>query len=228
MRKEARFAFQKTFPVMLGFIFLGISYGMYMHKLGFSFVYPLLMAAIIFAGSIEFIIANLLVQSFQPLTVLVLTLLINSRHIFYGITMLKKYSQAGKLKPILIFGMCDESFSLNATLDVPKTLNRSLVYFYITALNYFSWVCGAGLGGLLGTLIHLKLTGLGFVMTALFIVLFTDQLTKPTSQRNALIGLVTAWICRLFCGTDTFLLVALLVLVGLFSINYFRKRGVLQ
>ena len=192
---------------MLGFLFLGAGYGIYMHKLGFNFLYPLLMAATIFAGSVEFVIGNLLVQSFQPLTVLVLTALVNLRHIFYGITMLKKYSNTGKLKPILIFGMCDESFSLNATLKVPDSLDRSYVYFYITAFNYFSWVAGAGLGGLLGRVINLNLAGLDFVMTALFIVMFTEQLKNARTQRDALIGLAFAIICLLFCNKNVFLLV---------------------
>ncbi|MCC4342589.1 AzlC family ABC transporter permease [Limosilactobacillus reuteri] len=224
MRKEVRYAFQKTSPVMLGFLFLGASYGIYMHKLGFNFLYPLLMAATIFAGSVEFVIGNLLVQSFQPLTVLILTALVNSRHIFYGITMLKKYSNTGKLKLILIFGMCDESFSLNATLKVPDGLDRSYVYFYITAFNYFSWVAGAGLGGLLGGMINLNLAGLDFVMTALFIVLFTEQLKNARTQRDALIGLVFAIICLLFCNKNAFLLVTLVTLVALFSLNYLITR----
>lgn len=223
MRKEVRYAFQKTSPVMLGFLFLGAGYGIYMHKLGFNFLYPLLMAATIFAGSVEFVIGNLLVQSFQPLTVLVLTALVNSRHIFYGITMLKKYSNTGKLKPILIFGMCDESFSLNATLKVPDSLDRSYVYFY-TAFNYFSWVAGAGLGGLLGRVINLNLAGLDFVMTALFIVLFTEQLKNARTQRDALIGLAFAIICLLFCNKNVFLLVTLVTLVALFSLNYLITR----
>lgn len=224
MRKEVRYAFQKTSPVMLGFLFLGAGYGIYMHKLGFNFLYPLLMAATIFAGSVEFVIGNLLVQSFQPLTVLILTSLVNSRHIFYGITMLKKYSNTGKLKPILIFGMCDESFSLNATLKVPDSLDRSYVYFYITAFNYFSWVAGAGLGGLLGGMINLNLAGLDFVMTALFIVLFTEQLKNARTQRDALIGLAFAIICLLFCNKNVFLLVTLVTLVALFSLNYLITR----
>ncbi|MQB71897.1 branched-chain amino acid transporter AzlC [Lactobacillus reuteri] len=224
MRKEVRYAFQKTSPVMLGFLFLGAGYGIYMHKLGFNFLYPLLMAATIFAGSVEFVIGNLLVQSFQPLTVLVLTALVNSQHIFYGITMLKKYSNTGKLKPILIFGMCDESFSLNATLKVPDSLDRSYVYFYITAFNYFSWVAGAGLGGLLGRVINLNLAGLDFVMTALFIVLFTEQLKNARTQRDALIGLAFAIICLLFCNKNVFLLVTLVTLVALFSLNYLITR----
>ena len=224
MRKEVRYAFQKTSPVMLGFLFLGAGYGIYMHKLGFNFLYPLLMAATIFAGSVEFVIGNLLDQSFQPLTVLVLTALVNLRHIFYGITMLKKYSNTGKLKPILIFGMCDESFSLNATLKVPDSLDRSYVYFYITAFNYFSWVAGAGLGGLLGRVINLNLAGLDFVMTALFIVLFTEQLKNARTQRDALIGLAFAIICLLFCNKNVFLLVTLVTLVALFSLNYLITR----
>lgn len=224
MRNEVRYAFQKTSPVMLGFLFLGAGYGIYMHKLGFNFLYPLLMAATIFAGSVEFVIGNLLVQSFQPLTVFILTALVNSRHIFYGITMLKKYSNTGKLKPILIFGMCDESFSLNATLKVPDSLDRSYVYFYITAFNYFSWVAGAGLGGLLGGMINLNLAGLDFVMTALFIVLFTEQLKNARTQRDALIGLAFAIICLLFCNKNVFLLVTLVTLVALFSLNYLITR----
>lgn len=200
MSKEARYALQKTVPIILGFLFLGTSYGIYMHKLGFNFLYPLLMAAIIFAGSIEFVIGNLLIQHFQPLTVLILTLLVNSRHIFYGITMLKKYSHTGKLKPFLIYGMCDESFSLNATLEVPQELDRPRVYFYVTLFNYCSWVIGAGLGGLLGGLIRLDLQGLDFVMTALFIVLFTEQLKSLKSKKNALVGFAFAVLGLFVCG----------------------------
>ncbi|WP_263850992.1 AzlC family ABC transporter permease [Limosilactobacillus reuteri] len=151
-------------------------------------------------------------------------MILQSAHIFYGITMLKKYSNTGKLKPILIFGMCDESFSLNATLKVPTDLDRSYVYFYITAFNYFSWVAGAGLGGLLGGMINLNLAGLDFVMTALFIVLFTEQLKNARTQRDALIGLVFAIICLLFCNKNAFLLVTLVTLVALFSLNYLITR----
>lgn len=227
MSDEAKFALKKTTPIILGFLFLGVSYGIYMHKLGFSFLYPLSMAAIIFAGSIEFIIGNLLLQHFQPLTVLVLTLLVNSRHIFYGITMLKKYSHTGKLKPLLIYGMCDESFSLNATLKVPANLDRAYVYFYVTIFNYCSWVFGAGLGGLLGSMIQLDhLQGLDFVMTALFIVLFTEQLKSLKSQKNALIGFAFAIIGLMVCGQNTFLLVTLLLLVAAFTAKYYWKAGV--
>ena len=221
---ELRFALGKAFPIMLGFLFLGISYGVYMHKLGFNFLYPFLMAATIFAGSVEFIIGNLLLQSFQPLTVFILTALENSRHIFYGISLLQKYSNTGKFKPLLIFGMCDETFSLNATLMIPKELRKKYVYLYITAFNYLSWVFGAGAGGLLGSLIKFQLPGLDFVMTALFIVLFTNQLKKKSTRLNALIGLAFAIICLKLCTPDTFLLVALLCLVIYFSIDYIRKE----
>ncbi|MCI1925567.1 MAG: AzlC family ABC transporter permease [[Lactobacillus] timonensis] len=228
MSNEAQFAFKKTVPIMLGFLFLGVSYGVYMHKLGFSFLYPLCMAAIIFAGSVEFIIGNLLLQHFQPLTVLILTLLVNSRHIFYGITMLKKYSNSGRLKPFLIYGMCDESFSLNATLKVPVNLDKNYVYFYVTIFNYCSWVLGAGLGGLFGSLVQLNVQGLDFVMTALFIVLFTEQLKSVHSRQNAFIGLLMSVISLVVCGPDTFLLITLLLLLLIFTISYFWKKGMVN
>ena len=109
-------AFPYTVPIFAGFIFLGFAYGIYMNKMGFSFVYPMLMAMIIFAGSMEFVAANLLLQSFNPLNALILTLVINARHLFYGISMLKEYSNVGKKRIFLIFGMCDESFSINFSI----------------------------------------------------------------------------------------------------------------
>lgn len=121
--------------------------------------------------------------------------------------------------------MCDESFSLNAKITIPSNLCKSYVYFYITAFNYFSWVLVAGLDGLLGGIIQLKLSGIDFVMTSLFIVLFVEQLTNSRSKWNAFIGILTAIVCLIFCGQDLFLIIALVVLVGIFSLNYFRKAG---
>jgi 4-azaleucine resistance transporter AzlC len=222
--QECKFALEKTLPIMVGFWFLGGGYGVYMHNLGFSFWYPLFMAAIIFAGSIEFVIGSLLLQSFQPLTVFILTALINSRHIFYGLSLLGKYAKMGKAKPLLIYGMCDETFSLNATLKIPEELNKKSVYLWITAFNYFSWVIGAGGGGLLGTIFNFDVPGLDFVMTALFIVLFTNQLKNRNTRLNALIGAVFAIVCLNLFTKDTFLLVTLVCLVLYFSVDYWRKE----
>ena len=160
--------------------------------------------------------------------VLILTLLVNSRHIFYGITMLKKYSNSGRLKPFLIYGMCDESFSLNATLKVPVNLFVNFVFFFVTIFFYCILVVGAGLGGLFGSLVQLNVQGLDFVMTALFIVLFTEQLKSVHSRQNAFIGLLMSVISLVVCGPDTFLLITLLLLLLIFTISYFWKKGMVN
>lgn len=153
-----RYTFKKTIPVMTGFLFLGMTYGIYMNSEGFNFLYPTLMAASILGGSIEFLVANLLLTKFNPLFVFLLTLLINSRHIFYGISMLDKYSNVKGIKKFfMIFALCDETFSINYSINPPKELNRDKFYLLVTIFNYFYWVFGAFLGGLLGSLITLKL-----------------------------------------------------------------------
>ncbi len=224
MNKEIRYALTNTAPVLIGFLFLGISYGIYMQKLGFSFWYPMLMASTVFSGSAEFLIANLLLQKFHPMTVLIVTLLVNSRHLFYGITMIKKYAHTGFLKPWIIFGMCDESFSINATLDVPEDFDKGRVFFFVTIFNYLYWVLGATLGGIFGSLIEINFKGMDFVMTALFITLFAEQLLKKGAKRDALMGAGTALVMLLLVGKNLFLLASLLMLVFIFSLNYWRKE----
>ena len=168
-------AFPCTIPILTGFLFLGLTYGIYMHASGFSFWYPLFTSMTVFAGSIEFITVNMLLGSFNPLQALLMALMINARHIFYGISMLDKFKGLGWKKIYLIFGMCDETFSINYTVDIPDNLDRGWFMFYVTLFNQCYWVLGATLGGLFGSLISFNLEGLDFVMTAMFVVIFMDQ-----------------------------------------------------
>ena len=213
------FAFRKTIPIMTGFLFLGITYGIYMNQQGFNFLYPTLMALTIFGGSVEFIIANLLTKSFDPLAVLIVTLIVNSRHLFYAISMLERYSHTGWKKFFLIFGMCDESFSVNYTTTVPKQYNHKLFMFYVTILNQVYWVSGAMLGGLFGNLITINLKGLSFVMTALFIVLFIDQFLREKNHLSSLSGMALALIMLFISGKEYFIPLTLILLVIVFSIS---------
>lgn len=183
-----KIALKSTLPIMTGFLFIGITYGIYMRQEGFNFLYPTFMAFIIYAGSLEFVIANLLIHSFDPLEVLLLTLIVNSRHWFYGISMLEKYNTADWRKYYLIFGMCDESFSINYATHVPKNIDRGWFMFYVTCLNHFYWVFAAMLGGILGGFINFKVNGLSFVMTALSIVLFLDQLLREKNHYSSFCG----------------------------------------
>ena len=176
--RSFRAAFPCTIPMLAGFLFLGMAYGIYMNVSGFSFVYPMIMAAVIFGGSLEFLAAQMLLSPFAPLQVLMVSLMIQARHLFYGISMLDKFKDMGWKKFYLIYGMCDETFSINCTAEIPKDCDRGWFYFFVTLLNQLYWVGGATLGGLLGNLITFDTKGLDFVMTAMFIVIFLEQWLK--------------------------------------------------
>ena len=154
MKKAFKCAFPYTIPIFAGFWFLGLTYGIYMNVNGFSFLYPMLMSLTIFAGSIEFIAVNMLMGAFDPLQAFAMTLMINARHLFYGIAMLDRFRGMGWKKIYLIFGMCDETFSINCSAEIPPEIDRGWFYFFVTLLNQLYWVGSATLGGLLGSLIE--------------------------------------------------------------------------
>ena len=205
-----------TLPICAGFLFLGLAYGIYMNSMGFSFVYPMIMSVTIFAGSMEFVAASLMLTAFDPLNALVLSLMVNARHLFYGISMIDKFRGVGKKKYYLIFGMCDETFSINCTAQLPEDVDRGWFMFYVTLLNQIYWFAGATLGGLLGGLIPFSTEGIEFVLVALFVVIFLDQWMKSKKHTPALIGLAASVACLVIFGATQFILPAMaLILVVL-------------
>lgn len=206
MKKKAlKAAFPYTIPILTGFLFLGISYGIYMRALGFSPLYPIFMSMLIFAGSMEFVTALMLLSGFNPLGAVLLTLMVNARHIFYGITMVSKYKNVGKKKWYLIFGMCDESFSINCSVEVPDGVDKGWFYFWVTVLNQSYWVLGSTCGALLGSIVTFDSKGLEFVMTALFVVIFLDNWLKEKKHFSSLLGLVISLFCLIVFGAEKFL-----------------------
>ena len=204
--KALRAAFPHTLPIFAGFWFLGLAYGIYMHAAGFSFVYPMLMSLLIFGGSLEFVAVEMLLSPFAPVQVLIMTLLIQARHLFYGISMLDKYKGMGWKKGYLIFGMCDETFSINYTAEIPDGVAKGWFFFFVTLLNHFYWFSGATIGGLVGSLLKFDTTGISFVMTAMFTVIFLNQWEKDRQHYSALIGLAAPLACLVFFGSGSFLL----------------------
>ena len=160
--KAFKCAFPHTIPIFAGFWFLGLTYGIYMNVSGFSFWYPMFMSVTIFAGSVEFVTVNMLLGAFNPIQALAMAFMINARHLFYGIAMLDKFKGMGWKKPYLIFGMCDETFSVNCTVDPPEGVDRGWFMFFVTLLNQIYWVGGATAGALLGYVIHFNTTGIEF------------------------------------------------------------------
>ena len=216
--KAFRCAFPYTIPIFAGFWFLGLTYGIYMNVSGFSFWYPMLMSLTIFAGSIEFITVNILLGSFNPIQALLMTLMINARHLFYGISMLDKYRNTGLKKIYLIFGMCDESFSINYTANIPKDVDSGWFMFFVTLLNHIYWFLGATLGGIFGSFIHFNTKGLDFVMTAMFVVIFMEQWLKEKNHTSSLLGLFLSIICLIIFGADKFIIPAMISILIVLSL----------
>lgn len=212
--RALRAAFPYTIPIFAGFWFLGLTYGIYMNVSGFSFLYPMLMSLTIFAGSVEFITVNLLLGAFNPLQALFLTLMVNARHLFYGLSMLDKFRGLGWKKVYLIFGMCDESFSINYTAQIPPDVDRGWFMFFVTLLNHFYWFSGSTLGGIFGGLIQFNTEGLDFVMTAMFVVIFLEQWLKDKDHTSALVGLGASAVCLALFGPDDFIIPAMLAILG--------------
>ena len=216
--RALRAAFPYTIPIFAGFWFLGLTYGIYMNVSGFSFVYPMAMSLTIFAGSVEFITVNLLLGAFNPFQALFLTLMVNARHLFYGLSMLDKYRGLGWKKLYLIFGMCDESFSINYTARIPEEVDRGWFMFSVTLLNHFYWFSGSTLGGIFGGFLHFDTEGLDFVMTAMFVVIFLEQWLKDKNHTSALVGLGASGACLALFGPDNFLIPAMLAILGALSL----------
>ena len=216
--KALKAAFPHTIPIMTGFLFLGMTYGIYMNVSGFSFWYPMLMSMTIFAGSMEFVTVNMLLGAFHPLQALSMTLMINARHLFYGISMLDKYKGTGLKKLYLIFGMCDESFSINYTADIPKDVDKGWFMMWVTVLNQLYWVLGSTLGGIFGSFIHFNTEGLDFVMTAMFAVIFLEQIISEKDHTLSLTGLGASILCLVIFGPDSFIIPAMILIFALLAL----------
>ena len=228
--KALKAAFPHTIPIFAGFWFLGLAYGIYMNVSGFSFWYPMLMSLTIFGGSLEFVAVSMLLAPFAPLQTFVMTLMIQARHLFYGISMLDRFKGMGWKKYYLIFGMCDETFSINYTAQIPEDVDRGWFYFFVTLLNHFYWFSGATIGGLMGNLIHFNTEGLSFVMTAMFVVIFMEQWLKEKHHASAWIGLAGSAGCLLIFGSESFMIptmICILVMLTIFR-KPIEKKGLMQ
>lgn len=213
LKKAVKAAFPKTIPIFAGFWFLGLTYGILMNVSGFSFIYPMLMSMSIFAGSMEFVTVSLLLAAFQPLQAFLMALMINARHLFYGISMLDKYRGTGAKKLYLIFGLCDESFSINYTAEIPEGVDKGWFMFFVTLLNQIYWVSGSTLGGVLGSFVKFDTGGIEFVMTAMFVVIFFDQFLKEKNHVSAIAGAVISVVCLLIFKADGFIIPSMIGIV---------------
>lgn len=216
--RAARAAFPHTIPVLTGYVFMGMAFGMLMASKGFGAFWSFLMALIIFAGSGQFVAVALMAAGFQPLTMTLMTLMVNARHMFYGIPMLERFKHYGKARYYMIFALTDETFALLCSAKPPAGVEEKPFFLSIALLDQLYWVAGCTLGGLLGTALPINTQGIDFVMTALFIVILLEQWQVKANRTPALIGLGVSVVCRLVFGPQWFILASMAVLVLVFTL----------
>lgn len=211
-----RAAFPHTVSIFAGFWFMGIAYGLLMNKSGFSFYWPMLMAMTIFSGSVEFVAVKLLLSPFSLVQSFVIALFICARHLFYGISMLDRFKGMGWKKFPLIYGMCDETFSVNYTARVPQGVDHGWFMLWVTVLDYTYWVTGAALGGIFGTWVSFRTKGLDFVMTAMFVVIFMEQWMKEKRHAASIMGIVISAVCLVIFGSNNFVVPSMAFMLLMF------------
>ena len=199
-------AVPQTVPVFAGYLVLGIGYGIYVQSLGLPVWLPMLMGTVVYGGSLEFVLASLLLGAFSPLSAFLMALMIQARHLFYGLAMLERYKGYGLRSFYMIFAMSDETFSITCSAEPPEGVDRGWFMFFITLLDQIYWVASAGLGAGVGAILPFSTEGVEFVMTAMFVVIFLNQWEKEKQHYASLIGLAVPLICLLLFGSGSFLL----------------------
>lgn len=215
-------AFPHTVPVLTGFLVLGIAYGVLMQSKGYGVLWSVLMSAVAFCGSMQFVAVTLLTTVFNPVQAFLLSLMINARHLFYGLSMLEKYKGLEKTRFFLIYTLCDETFSISSSVKPPEHINRKMFYFFISFLDYLYWVVGTLLGGLTGSLIRINTQGLDFVLTALFVVLFMEQLKQKGNARFGMIGIGGSLLGLVAFGPDNMVIPSMVIILVILLVG--RKR----
>ena len=199
----------QTLPVLAGYFVLGMGYGIYAESLGLPVWMPVVTALFVYGGSLEFVLASLLLGAFSPLSTFLMAFMIQARHLFYGLAMLERYKGYGWRSVYMIYAMSDETFSITCSAEPPAGVDMGWFMFFITMLDQFYWTASAGLGAVLGSVLPFSTEGVDFVMTAMFVVIFLNQWEKRGQRLSAVIGIAAPLVCRLIFGADSFLLPAM-------------------
>ena len=214
----------KTLPVMTGYIVLGIGFGILLVGTGHGVLWSVLMAALIYAGSMQYVAINLITGGASLITTALTTLLVNARHLFYGISMIEKYKDTGAKKPYLIFSLTDETYSPLCGEDYPENCDKGKYQFAVSLFNHIYWVVGCTLGAVIGETIPFNTAGIEFCMTALFVTIFVEQWLSTKQHLPALVGLLSAVICLIIFGADAFLIPTMVLI----SVLLLLLKGVLE
>jgi len=219
MKKEMiKTAFIRTLPVMAGYMVLGIGFGMTLENNGYGIWWAFAMSGLIYAGSMQYVAIPLLTSGASLISTALTTLMVNARHLFYGISMIDKYKGAGKKKPYMIFALTDETYSLVCQEDCPKGIDYHTLCLFISVFNQIYWVTGSVLGSLLGAVIPFDTTGVDFSMTALFVTVFVEQWLSTKNHIPAVVGLLSSVVCLAVFGQEHFLIPSMIAITVLMAV----------
>ncbi|MBQ8648966.1 MAG: AzlC family ABC transporter permease [Clostridia bacterium] len=218
-------AFIASLPVMAGYSVLSIGFGILLNSKGFGVGWALAMSVFIYAGSMQYLAVELLAGGVSLITAALTALMVNARHLFYGVSMIERYKNAGKKKPYMIFALTDEVFSLCCGEPPAGVENKHLYYFLVSLFNQCYWVIGSVIGSLIGNIIPFSTEGIDFALTALFVTVFIDQWRNTDNHKPAITGILASAVCLLIFGADNFLIPAMLVIIIVLSLGYRRKES---
>jgi len=207
---------------MAGYVVIGIGFGILLKQAGYGLFWSFLMSLTIYAGSMQYVAVSFLTSGASLISVALTTLMVNARHLFYGVSMIDKYEGAGKKKPYLIFSLTDETYSLLCSGEVPEGLERHKYNLLVSLFNQSYWILGSVLGSLLGTIITFDTAGIDFSMTALFVTVFVEQWLTTKNHLPALIGLFCSVACLVIFGVDNFLIPTMIAIT--FVLLLFGKK----
>lgn len=207
--KEVRYAFLQSVPVMLGYLFLGVAFGLMLQNAGYDCWWAFLCSLFIYAGSMQFVLVTLLTGGVSLVNAAVMTLFVNGRHIFYGLSFVEKFRYMGKMYPYMVFSLTDETYSVLCGLRVPENMSEKNISFMIALFDHIYWIVGSVVGAAVGQMITFNSTGIDFSMTALFVVIVLNQWMGGREHRPTLVGFVSGITALALLGSDNFLLPAL-------------------
>ena len=206
-------AFPHTVPVLTGYLVLGMAYGVLMQAKGYGAIWAFLMSAVAFCGSMQFVAITLLTSAFDPVEAFLMSLMVNARHLFYGVSMLGKYRGMGWAKVPLVYTLSDETFSIVSSVEPPEGMRARDFYLAVSILDYIYWVAGSVLGALAGKFIRFDTTGLDFALTGLFVVLFIEQVKNPENRRSGVIGMACTVAALAVFGADKLVIPAMILVL---------------
>lgn len=217
-------AFVDTIPVMTGYVVLGIGFGIVLGTKGYGVGWAFAMSFFIYAGSLQFVAIDLLAGGAGLLTTALTALMVNARHLFYGISMIDRYKGAGKKKPYMIFALTDETYSLVCSDPLEEDMRpRHRYYFLVSLFDQCYWVAGSVIGSLLGQIIPFNTEGIDFALTALFVTVFVEQWLSTKKHGPALVGVGASVVCLIIFGAGSFLIPAMVLITA--ALTFMRKSG---